>query len=330
MGEARAIVEVDDLHVWFRSYRGLLKVLNGVRLSVPKGERVGLVGEAGCGKTTTLRAIMGILPKEAVIPKGRVLFESRDVLKMSSEELAKFRRSDVSMIFQDPSAALNPVLTLGQFLGDVLKYSGYKGSELTDRAVQALRDVALPDPERMLKSYPFQLSGGMKQRACIGIAISGERKLLLADEPGTSLDVTIQDQILRLLSRLVREKSLSVLLVSHSLGVVREHTERVCVMYAGNVVEVAGTHQLFANPCHPYTRALLSCVPKLTGSGISQGIAGEMPDYLNPPIGCRFAPRCPSALPRCAEHTPGMQEVDKGHSVACFVHGSSEVGGSSG
>lgn len=326
MGESQAILEVKDLHTWFRTYRGLLRVLNGVSLSVRRGERVGLVGEAGCGKTTTLRAIMGILPREARVPKGQILFEGRDVLTMSRKELARFRRLGASMIFQDPTAALNPVLTLGELLGDVLRYSGVKGPEVTRRAIQALKDVSLPDPQRMLRSYPFQLSGGMRQRACIGIAVSGKRKLLLADEPGTSLDVTIQDQILNLISRLVKERDLSVLLVSHSLGVVREHTERVYVMYAGNVVEVADTGRLFANPCHPYTKALLGCVPKLTGSGISRGIAGAMPDYLSPPTGCRFAPRCPSVLPVCLEHRPEMRETEQGHSVACFLYGAPEAG----
>ncbi len=325
------ILQLEDLHTWFKTYQGMARVLDGVDLTVRRGERLGLVGETGCGKTTTLKAIMRILPREALIPQGRVLFEGKDVLKMGPRDLAEFRRTGASMIFQDPTAALNPVFTLGQFLADVISASGVPGPQVTERSLAALRDVRLPDPPRMLKTYPFELSGGMRQRACIGVAISGDRKLLLADEPGTSLDVTIQAQVLKLITQLVEEKGLSVLLVSHSMGVVRETTDRVCVMYAGTVVEVAASDRLFANPCHPYTSALLSCVPKLSGAGISRGIPGTMPNYLAPPQGCRFAPRCPEALSICATEKPKLREVEPDHRVACFLHRpQSEVGDSRG
>jgi len=321
------VLEVDNLHTWFKTYRGITKVLDGMSFSVKRGERVGLVGETGCGKTTTLKAIMRILPGEAKVPKGRVLFQGRDVLKMGPRELADFRRHGASMIFQDPTAALNPVFTLGELLADVVRAGGTPQKETAARSLSALRDVSLPDPQRMLKTYPFELSGGMRQRACIAVAISGNRKLLLADEPGTSLDVTIQAQVLGLIDQLVDEKGLSVLLVSHSMGVVRESTDRVCVMYAGTIVEEASSAELFAEPAHPYTHALLNCVPKLSGMGISKGIPGNMPSYLTPPAGCRYYPRCEKALPICGRAKPVPYEIAPGHRVACFLHsGASKVG----
>ena len=228
------------------------------------------------------------------------------------------------MIFQDPTAALNPVFTIGQQLGAVVKYSmeGKKLSrkEIRERALIPLKEVALPDPERMLDSYPIQLSGGMRQRICIAMALVASRELLIADEPGTSLDVTIEDQILRLLHRLVEEKNVSVIHITHTLGVVRETTDRVYVMYAGRMVEVAATEELFSHPLHPYTRGLMAAVPRLTGGGISDGIPGRIPDYLNPPSGCRFHPRCPRAMDVCRQEKPTFYKLSDSHEVACFLY----------
>ncbi|MCL4423997.1 MAG: ABC transporter ATP-binding protein [Firmicutes bacterium] len=326
MSKADLLLEIKDLHVSFKSYRGPLKVLDGVNLTVGKGEKVGLVGETGCGKTTTMKAVMRILPTgQALIPRGEITFKGKDVLKMKTAELLKLRRSGVSMIFQDPTAALNPVFSVGNQIGDVIKYArvyqtGAETMGIRGVAVKALSEVSLPDPERMLESYPIQLSGGMRQRVCIAMAVSTPRELLIADEPGTSLDVTIQDQVLRLIRTLVEKKGTSVVLVTHSLGVVREMTDRVYVMYAGNIVEVAPTRDLFADPLHPYTIALMGCVPKLSGGGISEGIPGRMPDYLNPPKGCRFHPRCSRAKPICREEKPAPLQVGKDHQVACFLY----------
>jgi len=192
--------------------------------------------------------------------------------------------------------------------------------KIREQALVPLREVSLPDPERMLDSYPIQLSGGMRQRICIAMALVASRELLIADEPGTSLDVTIEDQILRLLRRLVEEKNVSVILITHTLGVVRETTDRVYVMYAGNMVEVADTEELFANPLHPYTHGLMAAVPRLTGGGISDGIPGRIPDYLNPPPGCRFHPRCERAMDICREEKPAFYQVNTDHEVACFLY----------
>jgi peptide/nickel transport system ATP-binding protein len=226
------------------------------------------------------------------------------------------------MIFQDPTAALNPVFTIGEQLMDAIKYSGKSSSkkEIRARAVQTLKDVALPDPERIMKNYPIQLSGGMRQRICIAMALVTGSELLIADEPTTSLDVTIQDQVLRLLEELVEERNTSTILITHTLGIVREWTDRVYVMYAGSMVEAAKTKGLFSNPLHPYTQGLMGAVPKLTGGGIAEGITGRIPDYLNPPAGCRFHPRCERAMPVCKKTRPPFFNVGDDHQVACFLY----------
>ncbi|MCP4404762.1 MAG: ABC transporter ATP-binding protein, partial [bacterium] len=291
-----------------------------------EGEKVGLVGETGCGKTTTAKSTLNILPTPpARIFQGEIVFKGADILKMELNEIRKIRAQGISMIFQDPTAALNPVFTIGEQMLDAIKYSSLKNSlskkERRERALMALQDVSLPDSKRIMESYPIQLSGGMRQRICIAMALATESQLLIADEPTTSLDVTIQAQVLRLLGKLVTEKETSTMLITHSLGVVREWTDRVYVMYAGTMVETARTKNLFANPLHPYTQGLMKAVPKLTGEGIAEGISGRIPDYLNPPPGCRFHPRCPQSMSICKEEQPPFFNVEKGkHDVACFLY----------
>lgn len=319
------LLDVQDLYVGFRVYGGDLHVLDGVYFSMCPGERVGLVGETGCGKTTMMKAILRVLPAPpAFIPRGEICFNGRDILKMSGDELRRVRGRGISMIFQDPTAALNPVFTIGQQLEAVIREAAGQErldkTEVHERALTALKEVALADPDRLLRSYPIQLSGGMRQRVCIGMALSTRPGLLIADEPGTSLDVTIQDQVLRLLRRLVDEKSTSVILITHTLGIVRETTDRVYVMYAGNIVESAPTKKLFARPLHPYTQGLISTVPRLTGGGIAAGIPGRLPDYQNPPTGCRFHPRCAHVMDICRTTKPPVFRVDGNHEVACFLY----------
>jgi peptide/nickel transport system ATP-binding protein len=318
---------VEDLHVSFRVYEGTLRVVEGLSFFVQRGEKVGVVGEAGCGKTTTMKAVMRILADNATAG-GRIVFDGRDVMGMRPGELQEWRRRSVSLVFQDPTSALNPVFTVGDqmraVIGSALEGAPDRGDATVRQiAERALVDVSLPDPARILANYPFQLSGGMRQRICIAMAVATSRQLLLADEPGTSLDVTIQDQILRLIGDLVRDKGLSVVLVTHSLGVVREMTDRVYIMYAGTMVESGPTSEIFKNPQHPYTMGLMGCVPRLTGAGISQGIPGGMPDYLNPPVGCRFAPRCPEVIEICHRERPANRPVGPGgHCTACHRRGS--------
>jgi len=321
------LLEVRDLHVGFKIFEGYLKVLDGVELRIEEGERVGLVGETGCGKTTTVKAILRVLPiPPARITAGEILYRGKDILKMKRSEIQKLRRAELTAIFQDPLSSLNPVFTIGTQLRDIVRDSlGAAGErltkkEITARCITALKETGMPDPERIMTNYPIQLSGGMRQRVCIAEALSTEAKLLLADEPTTNLDVTIQDQILRKLDELVEKKNMSVLMITHSLGVVMDLTERVYIMYAGTMVEEGRTAEIFAEPLHPYTQGLMKAVPKLTGEGISDGIPGRIPNYLNPPSGCRFHPRCMHVMPRCETEKPSLFEVQDGHRVACFLY----------
>ncbi|MFZ7102897.1 MAG: ABC transporter ATP-binding protein [Peptococcaceae bacterium] len=317
------ILEIADLHVWYKTFDGYSKVINGLNLSVHKGEKVALVGEAGCGKTTSMKSVLRILPAgQAYIPQGEIKFHGQDILKMKEKDLEGVRTQGISMIFQEPSAALNPVFTIGSQISDVIKYSGegrgLKKEQVKKKAVEAIKEVYIPDPARILECYPNQLSGGMKQRICIAMSIVASRDLLIADEPGTSLDVTIQDQVHRLLRRLVEEKGMSLIMITHSLGVARELADRICVMYAGSIVEIANITDLFSNPLHPYTLGLLESVPRLTGGGLSEGIYGSIPNYLHPPAGCRFHPRCPRAVDKCKEEKPQITDLGNSHQVACF------------
>ncbi|MBC7097572.1 ABC transporter ATP-binding protein [Candidatus Bipolaricaulota bacterium] len=319
-----SLVQVKGLSVGFRVFEGLLRVLDGISLRIGQGERVGLVGETGCGKTTTVKSILKVLPQPpAVIFGGEVLFRGKDVLRMSRRAVHQLRRTSVAAIFQDPLQALNPVFTVGTQLSDIVRdWAAGTGKRLSkkeifQRCVEALAQTGMPDPERIMTCYPIQLSGGMRQRVCIAEALVRPVELLLADEPTTNLDVTIQDQILRKLDELVDEKGMSILLITHSLGVVMDLTERVYIMYAGTIVEEGRTEELFTNPKHPYTQGLLKSIPKLTGEGISQGIPGRIPNYLNPPSGCRFHPRCEHVMPICTQQKPPLAEYE---GVACHLY----------
>lgn len=320
------ILEIENLHVHFSVYGGDLKVLDGVNFVMYPGEKIGLVGETGCGKTTTMKAILRVLPSPpAKFTDGVIKFKGRNVFEMKDDEIQRMRGRGISMIFQDPSAALNPVFSIGEQMEAVIRNSigadqSARKEKIHNTAISALQDVALADAQRLLDSYPIQLSGGMRQRVCIGMALSTNPELLIADEPGTSLDVTIQDQILRLLRDLVESRNMSIILITHTLGIVRELTNRVYVMYAGSIVETAETSHLFVNPMHPYTRGLVATVPRLTGGGVASGIAGHIPNYRTPPEGCRFHPRCSNVMDICRVQKPPLVTVGENHSVACFLY----------
>lgn len=261
----KAVLRIKNLKVWYRTYRGNAEVVDGVNINVGQGEKIGLVGESGCGKTTTMKTVLRTInPSQVKIPEGEILFQEKNILRMSSKQLMNVRRKHISMISQEPMAALNPVFTVGQQLEDIIKYSHpskkISRKEINELALKAIADVMIPDGERILKSYPHQLSGGMRQRICIAMALITPKDLLIADEPGTALDVTIQDQIHRLLTALVKEKRSSLIMITHSLGVARELVDRIYIMYAGNIVEVAETKDLFARPSHPYTKGLIYCI----------------------------------------------------------------------
>jgi oligopeptide/dipeptide ABC transporter ATP-binding protein len=326
-----AILTVEGLHVDFRTFDGSAQVLDGVSLRVEKGQRVGLVGESGCGKSVTMRAIMGTLATPpAIIARGHIAFEENDLLAMPATKRNELKGSEMSMVFQDPMTSLNPVFRIGEQLHDIVKWSDRRrgrkrgNRERHERVLEVLAQVRLPDPPRIYDAYPVQLSGGMRQRVLIAMALLNRPRFLIADEPGTALDVTTQDEILNLLNELVVEGELSLLIISHNLGVVRGMTDHLYVMYAGQVVEEGPTGQIMANPQHPYTRALFACVPKLSGDADYAGIAGTLPDYTEPPAGCRFHPRCPHAMPVCRTRPPEF-ELGGGHKSTCWLHESADV-----
>jgi len=330
MAERSLLLEVRDLHVQFRVYEGLSRVLDGVSLQVREAERVGLVGETGCGKTVAMKAAMGILKSPpAQFPAGEVFLAGRDVLKMSPPEILAMKGKIIAMIFQDPLSSLNPVFTVGQQMFDVIRYGRRRAgggrratrAALRQAAVEALESVRLPDPERMLRMYPLELSGGMRQRALIAMALVNRPRLLVADEPGTALDVTIQAQILDLLKGLVKETRIAVLMITHDLGVVREIAERVYIMYAGQVAETGQATTILDAPEHPYTRGLVASVPRLTGEVLAEGIPGTVPDYTEAPPGCRFHPRCAHRMDVCEKRKPSPVETAAGRHVACYLYG---------
>ena len=316
-----ALLRVSDLHLRFRLFEGVSHVLNGVNLEVGRGERVAVVGESGCGKTVTLRLIMGLVGQNNAQVSGRVEFDGTDMLGSSPSKLRDLRGRRICPIFQDPVASLNPTFTILDQMGTVIR-RGSKAktrAEVYELAKSALAQVAVADPERVLSAYPFQLSGGLNQRVLIAMALVNQPDLILADEPGTALDVTVQEQTLRLMRGLTEKQGSAVLLISHNLGVVREFASRVYVMYAGSVVEEGRTEQIFSSPKHPYTQALMVSVPKLSGGGLPQGIDGFVPDYTQPPPDCRFHPRCPHAREACKQDQP-LRELGSGHKAACVLY----------
>jgi len=334
------LLNIEDLHVHFQAYEGIANVINGVSLKVRRGETVALVGETGCGKSVTSKAVLGLLPGSARIVQGHIQFRGRDLVGVSEADFQEnIRGKGISMIFQDPMTSLNPVFTVGQQLENVLLWQGRhfnllghgraslerrKLREARERAVAMLERVRIPTPDKMLDRYPVELSGGMRQRVLIALALISDPELLIADEPGTALDVSIQDQILELLGDLVSQRNTAVLYITHDLGVARNVSDRIYVMYAGEIVEEAPTSLMFREQYHPYSRGLLASIPKLTGE-MGAGIGGRIPDYFDPPGGCRFAPRCDYVHEACATRPP-MREYEDGRRVACHLV-DSELGG---
>jgi len=317
-----SLLQVEGLKLEYKVYEGQLKVLNGISLNLEKGEKIGIIGESACGKTSTVKALMQLLSKNATITGGKALYQGENLLTLPGNKMTKLRRHSMSMIFQDPSASLNPLFTVRQQIYDIIRYAADERltrKELEEKAIGFLKQAALPEPERILGSYPFQLSGGMKQRVNIAMALISSNDLLIADEPGTALDVTIEDQVMRLLKKIVEERKISVILITHALGTVKHFVDRLYVMYAGTIVEEGPTDLVFNNPSHPYTKMLIDSVPKLTGGGVPEGILGQVPSYLKPPSGCRFVTRCPYKMPVCDVAMPPMYQVEKGHRAACYL-----------
>jgi peptide/nickel transport system ATP-binding protein len=334
------LLDIQNLHLEFRTFDGVSKVLAGVDLQMQRGDVLGLVGETGCGKSMTALAIPGLIPRPpGVITEGRVLFDGEDVLSKSAAELQRFRARRLGMIFQDPTTNLNPVYTIREQLVDAVLYQRmdqqavpgrWKGwmpsarqirHDAQQRAIELMGLVGIPDGEKRIEEYPHQFSGGMRQRVLIAMALAGEPDLLIADEPTTALDVTIQAQILRLIEGLVQKLGLSVLIITHNLGVVAQTCQKVAVMYAGQVIETAPVRELFRNPKHPYTQGLLKAVPTTRSiRGALEGIPGTIPNLTQAPPGCRFHPRCAHVMEVCRETVPPGHPVGSEHRSYCHLY----------
>jgi len=320
-----ALLEIKGLKTHFKTDDGWLHAVDGVDMTVDAGETLGVVGESGCGKSVTAKTVMKLIDMPpGKIVGGQVLWQGRDLVPISADEMRKIRAKEIAIIFQEPMTSLNPVYTVGEQVAESVRlHEGLSRKDAMDRAVEMLRLVRIPTAERRVKDYPHQFSGGMRQRVMIAIALACNPKLLIADEPTTALDVTIQAQILDLIGELKDRLGMAVMLITHAMGVVAETAQRVVVMYAGKVVEEAPVGELFAHPRHPYTQGLIRSIPRIdlaaTHKQRLEAIAGTVPRLVAPPEGCRFAPRCRHARPECTAATPPLRTVAPGHKVACIL-----------
>jgi peptide/nickel transport system ATP-binding protein len=316
------LLEVKDLKTHFITARGRVRAVDGVSFSLDRGKTLGIVGESGSGKTVLSRSVMNLLPRSNVVRQGSIMFEGRDITGLDAKAMRKVWGIEIAMVFQDPMTSLNPVVKVGRQITESLRYHlDLDKNEARETAIALLRSVNIPEPEKRIDEYPHQLSGGMRQRVTIAIALACGPKLLMADEPTTALDVTVQAQILNLLARQQRERDMGMVLVTHDLGVVAGRTDEIIVMYGGKVVEKAPTPVLFSQMRMPYTEALLRSIPKLESRSHTRlkVIGGRPPDLINPPKGCNFSPRCPYAQPKCHEEEPPLIAADApGHQFACW------------
>jgi oligopeptide/dipeptide ABC transporter ATP-binding protein len=328
LAAAPEALRVADLHTYIGTEGGVVRAVDGVSFALRQGEIFGLVGESGCGKTVTGRTVAGLMPSPPARTAGAVYyagFGDRNLLTLSQRELQQLRGTHLSMVFQDAMSGLNPVVRVGKQIAEAVgAHRSLSGAEKRDQVLALMRKVGIPIPERRIHDYPHQFSGGMRQRVLIAIALASRPKILLADEPTTALDVTIQDQILTLLLDLQAETGMSVLLVSHDLAVIAQTCDRVAVMYAGQIVELADTATLLARPRHPYTIGLLRSLPGAVRSRYLQPIPGAPPPLVNPPAGCRFAERCPLVTARCQTWDTELLTVEPGHNVRCWRHQETE------
>jgi peptide/nickel transport system ATP-binding protein len=318
---APCVLSVRDLSVSYRRGGRTLGVVNGISFDVQPGEIFGLVGESGSGKSTVIRSLIKLLPANAVVEGGEVTFAGRSLLALREREMQVIRGRDIGMVFQDPLKSLNPVMTAGEQIGETLRGADDSGRSRRDRVLAAMRLVHIPEPDRLYDAYPHELSGGLRQRVAIAIALVASPRLLLADEPTTALDVTIQDQILKLLIELRGRLGTSVILVTHDLGIVAQTCQKVAVLYAGRIVESGPVERIFAQPAHPYTAGLLQSIPRGPASeGRLKGIGGTPPSLDSIPAGCPFHPRCRFAIDACQENRPPLVPHEGGHLSACIRH----------
>ncbi len=318
-----ALLEINDLHTFFKTKKGIVKAVNGVSYSVEPGKTLGVVGESGSGKSVSAMSILKLLDGNGYIDSGEIIFDGRNLADVTVKEMCKIRGNEISVIFQEPMTSLNPIFTIERQLSEPFRiHQGMNRAQAAEKTIEMLKDVRIPNPEAVAKQYPHQLSGGMRQRVMIAMALACQPKLLIADEPTTALDVTIQAQILKLMNDLKREKGTSILFITHDLGVINEMADDVAVMYCGQVVEMATVRTIFGDNryLHPYTEGLLYSIPRLdTPAGVRlDAIPGAVPHPLDLPRGCKFAPRCKYATDRCREKEPALAEVEPGHRVRCF------------
>ena len=316
------ILEIKNLHTYFYTDSGVIKSVDGVDIELREGSTLGIVGESGSGKSVTALSVMGLLMgTTGKVAEGEILFEGRDLTKLDDEERRKMRGEKISMIFQEPMTSLNPVMKIGDQITEcILMHNNISKQEAWDKAVEMLKLTGVPRVERMMKEYPFQLSGGQRQRVMIAMALVCKPKILIADEPTTALDVTIQAQILDLMENLKQKTGTSILFITHDLGVVAEVCDDVVVMYSGRVVEKGDVKSIFANPSHPYTKGLLASIPKLGACAEElESIPGNVPNPKYMPQGCKFAPRCSCAFDKCREEEPGFYDVGGGHMSRCWL-----------
>jgi len=320
------LLQIKDLHTYFFTEKDVVKAVDGVDLELKMGDTLGLVGESGCGKSVTALSIMQLIPSPpGRIVKGNIYFDGLDLLKFSESKMHKVRGAYISMIFQEPMTSLNPVFPIGDQIGQALRlHEGVSRKEAWERAVELLKLVNIPSPERRVKEYPHQMSGGMRQRAMIAMAMACSPKLMIADEPTTALDVTIQAQILELINRLKQETGMSLILITHDLGVIAETAKHVAVMYTGRIFEYTDMLSLFADPKHPYTQGLLNSIPRLEEAALKkerlEAIPGMVPNLVNLPRGCKFYERCKYAFEKCAGQEPELKEAYPGHRVRCWLY----------
>ncbi|PIJ63692.1 peptide ABC transporter ATP-binding protein [Mesotoga sp. HF07.pep.5.2.highcov] len=318
------ILEVDDLKISFRTQLGKITPVDGVSFGLSKGETLGIVGESGCGKTITAFSIIRLLPKNAFLGyKTKISFRGRDISTLSKQELQKIRGKSISMVFQEPMTSLNPLYTIGWQISEVYRlHEGLDEDDAMKRSIEMLRLVGIPEPQKRVKEFPHQLSGGMRQRVMIAMALACSPELLIADEPTTALDVTIQAQVLELMNELKSKFDTATIIITHDLGVIAEMCDRVVVMYAGQIVESGGVFDIFDKPVHPYTKGLISSIPKIDVAKKDQKklnvINGYVPHPSNFPEGCRFRPRCPIAFEKCLQQPPVVQ-IERQHSVRCWL-----------
>lgn len=316
-----ACLEVENLRSYFFTRAGLVKAVDDVSFSIASGETLALVGESGCGKSMTALSLLRLLPEPGRVVGGEIRLDGRDLLRLPDLEMRRIRGNQISMIFQEPMTALNPVLRIGEQIAEVLRlHKGMSPPQALEQAAELLTQVGISDPGRRLRDYPHQLSGGQRQRVVIAIALACDPKLLIADEPTTALDVTIQAQIMDLLQRLKQERQMTTLLITHDLGIVASNADRLAVMYAGQIVETGSVAQLFADPLHPYTQGLLNCIPRLGQKGLLPTIPGQLPNLREHHDGCLYIERCTVPTVPCGHQPPQLKEQQPGHWVRCWRH----------